>query len=144
MKNCQIVFFFKSFVPFFTQLAVFFVFKFYLFIFQFWLCWVFIAAWAFLQWCSGFFTFSLFHFQVVSLEAELGLSGAQASVVAMLGLSSCGSQALEHRLKGCGTQAQLLCSVLIFPDQGSNLCPLHWQAYSFPLSHQGSPQLAVF
>ena len=31
MKNCQIVFFFKSFVPFFTQLAVFFVFKFYLF-----------------------------------------------------------------------------------------------------------------
>ena len=27
----------------------------------------------------------------------------------------------------------------IFPDQGSNLCPLHWQADSQPLRHQGSP-----
>ena len=27
----------------------------------------------------------------------------------------------------------------IFPDQGSNPCPLHWQAESYPLSHQGSP-----
>ena len=25
----------------------------------------------------------------------------------------------------------------IFPDQGSNLCLLHWQAGSLPLSHQG-------
>ena len=33
------------------------------------------------------------------------------------------------------------CSVAcgIFPDQGSNLCPLHWQADSQPLRHQGSP-----
>ena len=28
----------------------------------------------------------------------------------------------------------------IFPDQGSNPCPLHWQADSQPLHHQGSPQ----
>ena len=27
----------------------------------------------------------------------------------------------------------------IFPDQGSNRCPLHWQADSQPLRHQGSP-----
>ena len=27
----------------------------------------------------------------------------------------------------------------IFPDQGSNPCPLHWQADSSPLRHQGSP-----
>ena len=26
-----------------------------------------------------------------------------------------------------------------FPDQGSNLCPLHWQADSQALDHQGSP-----
>ena len=26
----------------------------------------------------------------------------------------------------------------IFPDQGSNPCPLHWQADSYPLCHQGS------
>ena len=31
----------------------------------------------------------------------------------------------------------------IFPDQGSNPCPLHWQADSQPLHHQGSPR-AVF
>ena len=29
----------------------------------------------------------------------------------------------------------------IFPDQGSNPCPLHWQADSQPLRHQGSPIL---
>ena len=28
----------------------------------------------------------------------------------------------------------------IFPTQGSNLCLLHWQADSLPLSHLGSPQ----
>ena len=27
----------------------------------------------------------------------------------------------------------------IFPDQGSNPCPLNWQADSCPLDHQGSP-----
>ena len=27
----------------------------------------------------------------------------------------------------------------IFPDQGPNPCPLHWQADSQPLRHQGSP-----
>ena len=27
----------------------------------------------------------------------------------------------------------------ILPDQGSNPCPLHWQAGSQPLRHQGSP-----
>ena len=30
----------------------------------------------------------------------------------------------------------------IFPDQGSNPCPLHWQADSQPLRHQGSPAFA--
>ena len=31
-----------------------------------------------------------------------------------------------------------------FPDQGSNPCPLHWQADSQPLRHQGSPRLLFF
>ena len=36
----------------------------------------------------------------------------------------------------------LSCSEMcgIFPDQGSNLCLLHWQADSLPLSHQGCPK----
>ena len=48
---------------------------------------------------------------VTSLIAEHGLSSTQASIVVV------------HRLscpKACG----------IFPDQGSNPCPLHWQADS--------------
>ena len=38
------------------------------------------------------------------------------------------------------------CSVAfgIFPDQGSNPCPLHWQADSQPLRHQGSPDCLFF
>ena len=42
-----------------------------------------------------------------------------ASIVAPHGLQSTGSVVVAHRLscsKSCG----------IFPDQGSNLCPLHW------------------
>ena len=30
-----------------------------------------------------------------------------------------------------------------FPDEGWNLCLLHWQADSLPRSHQGNPILAV-
>ena len=36
-----------------------------------------------------------------------------------------------------GPSCSAACAIL--PDQGSNLCPLHWQAYSQPLSRQGSP-----
>ena len=32
----------------------------------------------------------------------------------------------------------------IFPDQGSNPCPLHWQADAQPLHHQGSPESLYF
>ena len=32
----------------------------------------------------------------------------------------------------------------IFPGQGSNPCPLHWQADSYPLHHQGSPNKLMF
>ena len=44
--------------------------------------------------------------------------GAQASVVAACGLSSCGSRALEHRRSSCGTQAQLLCGLWDLPGPG--------------------------
>ena len=42
---------------------------------------------------------------VTFLGAEHGLSGTRASVVAARGLSSCGSQGLEHRLNSCGIWA---------------------------------------
>ena len=51
----------------------------------------------------------------------------------------------EHRLQtrrlsnlAHGPSCSAACG--IFPDQGSNPCPLHWQADSQPLRHQGSPQ----
>ena len=48
---------------------------------------------------------------------------------------SCGLRALERRLLRAGSVVVahgLSCSVAcgIFLDQGSNLCPLHWQADS--------------
>ena len=57
---------------------------------------------------------------------------AWASVVVARGLQSAGSVVVVH-----GLHCSVACG--IFPDQGSNLCPLHWQADSQPLCHQGSP-----
>ena len=52
-------------------------------------------------------------------------SGPVASGVAARGLSNGDSQPLEHRLSSRGT-----CG--IFPDQGSNPRPQHWQVDSYP------------
>ena len=60
------------------------------------------------------------------------LQGAWASVDEATGLQSTGTIVVVYRLScswACG----------IFLDQGSNLCLLHWQVNSLPLSHQGSP-----
>ena len=88
-----------------------------------WLCWVFVSV------------------QGLSLVAASG--GHSSSRWAGLSLSHplllwstvsrrAGSVIVAHRPScsaACG----------IFPDQGSNPCPLHWQADSQPLRHQGSP-----
>ena len=58
--------------------------------------------------------------------------GHQASVVANPGLWNTGSTVV-----GQGPSCSLVCG--IFPDKGSNLCFLYWEANSLPLSHQGSP-----
>ena len=54
----------------------------------------------------------------------------RARALGHVGLSSCGTWALEYRLNSCAVQA-----FEIFLDQGSNLCLLHWQAESLALSH---------
>ena len=72
---------------------------------------------------------------VASLAVECGLWGVWASVVAALGLSSCGSQALGHSFNSYGKQTWLFTVCGVFLDQGSNLCLLHWQAESLALSH---------
>ena len=64
---------------------------------------------------------------VASLVAEHRLQTRRLS-----SRGSPGSVAVAH-----GPSCSAACG--IFPDQGSNPCPLHWQADSQPLCHQGSP-----
>ena len=61
-----------------------------------------------------------------------GPSPSRPLLLRSTGSRRAGSVIVAHRLS---------CSVAcgIFPDQGSNPCPLHWQADSQPLRHQGSP-----
>ena len=73
---------------------------------------------------------------VASFLVEPGLSSAWASVVVARELQSTGSIVVVPRFR-CSEA----CGVL--PDQGSNLCPLHWQADSYPLCHQGSPHMSL-
>ena len=60
-----------------------------------------------------------------------GLSLSRPLLLRSTGSRRAGSAIVAHgpsRSAACG----------IFPDQGSNPCPLHWQADSQPLRHQGS------
>ena len=85
--------------------------------FFFWLHWVFTAA-----------------LRLSLVEASKGYSSCsvQAFHHSSLSLRSVGSIVMAHGL--CCSSA---CE--IFLEHGWNLCPLHWQADSYPLYHQGSP-----
>ena len=60
-----------------------------------------------------------------------------ASLVGSTGSRRAGSVVVAH-----GLSCSAACGIL--PDQGSNPCPLHWQADSQPLRHQGSPEIFIF
>ena len=62
-----------------------------------------------------------------------GLSLSRTLLLRSTGSRRAGSVIVAH-----GPSCSAACRIL--PDQGSNLCPLHWQADSQPLHHQGSPQ----
>ena len=64
--------------------------------------------------------------------------GAQASHCRGLSLPSTGSRCAGSVIVAHGPSCSAACG--IFPDQGSNPRPLHWQADSQPLRHQGSPE----
>ena len=68
-----------------------------------------------------------------SLFAVFGLLTALASLVVEHGLWDV--QALV--VAACRLTCPTACGIL--PDQGLNLCPLHWQVNSQSLNHQGSP-----
>ena len=113
------------------QMFLLFFLKFYLFIYLFiylWLCWVFVSV------------------QGLSLVAASG--GHSSSRCAGLLLSqplllrSTGSRRAGSVVVAHGPSCSAACG--IFPDQGSNPCPLHWRADSQPLRHQGSPCFCCF
>ena len=68
--------------------------------------------------------------------------GARASHCRGLSLRSTGSRRAGSVVVAHGPSCSAACG--IFPDQGSNPCPLHWQADSQPLRHQGSPADVIF
>ena len=90
----------------------------------FWLCWVFVSV------------------RALSLVAASG--GHSSSRCAGLSLSrplllrSTGSRRAGSVVAAHGPSCSAACG--IFPDQGLNPCPLHWQADSQPVRHQGSPR----
>ena len=98
------------------------------FFFFFWLCWVFIS--------------------VRGLPLVVASGGHSSSRCAGLSLSrplllrSTGSRRTGSVVVAHGPSRSAACG--IFPDQGSNPCPLNWQADSQPLRHQGSPGLCYF
>ena len=122
MKNTA----FKKVIFFFFFFNFFF--KFYLFIYLFiyllMLCWVFISVRGLsLVVASGRH----------SSSRCAGLSLSQPLLLRSTGSRRAGSVIVAH-----GPSCSVACG--IFPDQGSNPCPLHWQADSQPLRHQGSPR----
>ena len=100
-----------------------FFFFFNLFIY-FWLCWVFVSV-------RGL---SL----VVASGGHSSLRCAGLSLSRPLLLRSTCSSCAGSVVVAHGPSCSAACG--IFPDQGSNWCPLHWQADSQPLCHQGSPK----
>ena len=66
-----------------------------------------------------------------------GLSLSRPLLLRSTGSRCAGSVVVAHR-PSCSAARGIL------PDQGSNPCPLHWQADSQPLRHQGSPIVNIF
>ena len=66
-----------------------------------------------------------------------GLSPSRPLLLRSTGSRRAGSVVVAHG-PSCSTAHGIL------PDQGLNPCPLHWQADSQPLRHQGSPALSFF
>ena len=66
------------------------------------------------------------------IAVRAGLSLSRPLLLRSTGSRRAGSVIVAH-----GPSCSAACG--IFPYQGSNPCPLHWQADSQPLRHQGSP-----
>ena len=94
----------------------------YLFIYL-WLCWVFVSV-------RGLSP-------VVANGGHFSSRCAGLSLSRPLPLRSTGSRHASSVVVAHGPSCSLACGIL--PDRGTNPCPLHWQADSQPLRHQGGP-----
>ena len=93
-----------------------------------WLCWVFISV-------RGL---SL----VVASGGHSSSQCAGLSLLRPLSLRSTGSRRAGSVIVAHGPSRSVACGIL--PDEDSNPCPLHRQADSQPLHHQGSPGHMLF
>ena len=126
-------FFFNNIHPAVTSSSSYFLKEFlyfyYLFIYlfiYFWLCWVFVSV-------RG----------LSPVAASGGHSSSRCTGLSLsrpLLLRSTGSRRAGSVVVAHGPSCSVACGIL--PDRGSNPCPLHWQADSQPLRHQGSPPLS--
>ena len=99
----------------------------FIYIFYFWLCWVFVSVRGLSPVAAS---------GTHSSSRCAGLSPSRPLSLRSTGSRRAGSAVVAH-----GTRCSTACG--IFPDQGSNPCPLHWQADSQPLRHQGSPLISL-
>ena len=121
-KSQSLIFFFLIICLVFFLVFCFLIY--YLFIYL-WLCWVFVSVRG-----LSLVAASRGH----SSSRCAGLSLLRPLLLRSTGSRRAGSVIMAHRPScsaACG----------IFPDQVSNPCPLHWQADSQPLRHQGSPPI---
>ena len=114
---CRLLYSFFFFLKVFIYLFIY--------LFNLWLCWVFVSV-------RG----------LSPVAASGGHSSSRCAGLSLsrpLSLRSTGSRRAGSAAVAHGPSCSVACG--IFPDQGSNPCPLHWQADSQPLRHQGSPIL---
>ena len=117
LEACTFFFFLKACFSFFFLIFIY-----------LWLCWVFVSV-------RGL---SL----VVASGGHPSSRCAGLSLLRPLLLRSAGSRRAGSVIVAHGPSRSAACGIL--PDQGSNPCPLHWQADSQPLRHQGSLRLVPF
>ena len=136
--------FFLTLEPWFSILTTFQTQKKIILFIYFWLCWIFVAVWAFFSlWSVGATLQCGLLIVVASLVAQHGLQGKQTSVIVARGLSSGGSWALEHRLSSCGTQAQLFHSMWGLPGSGIKPMSPELTGGFFTTEPRGKPQIQI-
>ena len=73
-----------------------------------------------------------------------GCSGGGAQALGHLGVSGCGSLALEHRLKSCDTWLSLLCGMWDLPGSGVELVSNAWAGRLFTTEPPEKPYPLIF